>query len=197
MAILSGPQCVKLSSDSGLVPYGACRLLMIPVQWWYLETISVSIKMPRIKSCKILKLWDMYHEFPNCFEIWQAAQQQCCWAACHISKQYQHLISQFHGYEIQWVVTLWEIEAALWPLSCVLWCQQTGALSCESATNWSPLMPTHYDCSLLRLQDLWLVPFDASILSWLLSNAEYSLSISHGHCLPSDHNRHPIACPSG
>ena len=35
--------------------------------------------------------WDFLFKFSNCFEIWQAAQHQCCQAACQFSKWLEYI----------------------------------------------------------------------------------------------------------
>ena len=52
-----------------------------------------------VRYRKDLKLHDLYSELCNGSEIWQVPQQQCCWGACQISKQFGNLNYQFHSFE--------------------------------------------------------------------------------------------------
>ena len=52
-----------------------------------------------VRSRKVSKPRDLYLELSDRSEIWQALRQQCCRCACQISKRYDNLKYQSHGFE--------------------------------------------------------------------------------------------------
>ena len=52
-----------------------------------------------VRSRKVSKSRDLYLELSDRSEIWQALRQHCCRCACQISKRYDNLKYQSHGFE--------------------------------------------------------------------------------------------------
>ena len=52
-----------------------------------------------VRSCKVSKPRDLYLEFSDRYEIWQALRQQCCRCAFQISYWYDNLKFQSRGFE--------------------------------------------------------------------------------------------------
>ena len=52
-----------------------------------------------VRSRKVSKPRDLYLEFCDRSEIWQALRQQCCRCACQISNRYDNLKYQSRGFE--------------------------------------------------------------------------------------------------
>ena len=55
---------------------------------------SLWTAMRKYRSCNVLVYSD---KKSNRSEIWQASQQQCCWGACHIWEQCNHVNNWYHG----------------------------------------------------------------------------------------------------
>ena len=52
-----------------------------------------------VRSREVSKPRDLYLELSDRSEIWQALRQHCCRCACQISKWYDNLKYQSHGFE--------------------------------------------------------------------------------------------------
>ena len=62
-----------------------------PGGWGIVEHQIFSIKVLFNSSNFNSNWWDFLFKFSNCFEIWQAAQHQCCQAACQFSKWLEYI----------------------------------------------------------------------------------------------------------
>ena len=71
-------------------------ILFLQITW---ALFQYPIRRLILRSSKVSKPWYLYLELCDGSEIWQAPRQHCCRGACQISKWYNNLNYQSHGFE--------------------------------------------------------------------------------------------------
>ena len=95
-----------------------------------------------IKSRKVSKPRDLYFKLCDRSEIWQAPGQQCCRGAYHISKRFDNLNYQSHGFETSRDVTI-RCFIGYWNVAQVHGRSLGGCLPYNPPKRWwRPVLPT-------------------------------------------------------